>query len=106
VTLPQTSERRQRPRHNLRRIATMLLGGGQLRYCVVTDFSEVGVRITSHGFRVPDEFVLRFFSSEDLKNGAYRVIWRNDYIVGAEFVGAQSPETWARPTRATHKRLV
>jgi hypothetical protein len=56
------------------------------RYCIVNNFSEEGVRVTSHGFGVPDEFVLRFSGKGRLKNGAYKVIWRNQYIVGAKFV--------------------
>lgn len=85
-------ERRQTPRHRLGRLATMLpLDGSPPRYCLVTDFSVGGVRINSNGLKIPDEFVLRFSGDGPQKDGTYKVIWRNDPIVGAEFVSGSSP---------------
>jgi hypothetical protein len=42
--------------------------------------------------KIPDKFQLRFFSDGHFKDGEYEVVWRNDQIVGAKFVGP-SPNT-------------
>jgi len=85
---PKPVERRRTQRYDLGRLAAMYVGNDDIpRHCIVNDFSEEGVRITSHGFGVPNEFVLRFSNEGRLKNGMYKVIWRNQLIVGAKFVG-------------------
>jgi len=81
-------EGRRLPRKRIGRLATMLIGGGAPpRYCLVTDFSEGGVRVNSNGSKIPDVFELRFSDSGRFRDGAYQVIWRNDPIVGAKFLG-------------------
>jgi hypothetical protein len=87
------TENRVTPRQRLGRLATMLVGGGvSPRYCLVTDFSEGGVRVNSNGQKIPDKFELRFLGDDHFKDGEYEVIWRNDPIVGAKYVGP-SPNT-------------
>ncbi len=81
-------ERRGAPRQRLGRLATMLVGGGvPPRYCLVIDSSDGGVRVNSNGVKIPDVFELRFSDSGHFRDGAYQVIWRNDPIVGAKFLG-------------------
>jgi hypothetical protein len=85
-------EKRQTDRFGLGRLAAMFLGDDAVpHYCVVSDFSEGGVRINANGHKVPDQFVLVFASSLPHKNGTYRVVWRKGSIVGAEFVSATAP---------------
>jgi hypothetical protein len=75
-------ERRHAPRHHVERLATMVSPGGAARYCIATEMSDGGIRVRANGYRVPDEFALRFSSTEPTKS--YRVIWRMDLDVGAK----------------------
>jgi hypothetical protein len=77
-------ERRRRPRQRVEYLATMVAGEGAVRDCLVTEMSDGGVRITAHGYRVPDEFALR--SSGNGAAKAYRVIWRIGHDVGARLI--------------------
>jgi len=87
------TEGRAMPRQRLGRLATMVVGGGAPpRYCLVTDYSEGGVRVNSNGLKIPDKFELRFLGDGHFKDGEYQVIWRNDPTVGAKYVGP-SPNT-------------
>ena len=82
------TERRATPRQRLGRLATMLVGGdAPPRYCLVTDYSEGGVRVNSNGLKIPDKFELRFSGGGHFKDGEYEVVWRNDPIVGARYIG-------------------
>src|ERR1700730_3308353 len=48
MSLPTHDERRQTQRHRLGRLASMIpTDGGPPRFCLVTDFSEGGVRVNS-----------------------------------------------------------
>jgi len=83
--------KRSSTRHHLGRVASMYVGDGYpARYCLVDDYSEGGVRISLHGFTIPDEFVLRFSGKERVTSGVYRVIWRQGHTAGAELI-AQRP---------------
>jgi PilZ domain len=87
-------EKRKAARHALGRLAAMFIGDDALpHYCVVSDFSEGGVRINANGHKIPDQFVLVFSSSLPHRNGTYKVAWRNGNIVGAEFVSATAPRS-------------
>jgi hypothetical protein len=77
-------ERRRSPRQRVEYLATVVAGGAA-RSCVVTEISDGGVRITAHGYKVPDEFVLRF--SENGPAKAYKAIWRIGHDVGARLIG-------------------
>jgi hypothetical protein len=46
-------ERRRRPRQRAEYLATMVAGEGAVRYCLVTEMSDGGVRITAHGYGSP-----------------------------------------------------
>jgi hypothetical protein len=88
------NEKRRTARYGLGRLAAMFLGNDAVpHYCVVSDFSEDGVRINANGCKVPDEFVLVFASSVPHHNGTYKVVWRNGRTVGAQFVSATAPRT-------------
>jgi hypothetical protein len=78
-------ERRRSPRQGGEYLATLVFGEGAARYCVVTEMSDGGVRITAHGYKVPDEFVLRFTENGPAK--AYKAIWRIGHDVGARLIG-------------------
>jgi len=85
------TEHRVAPRQRLGRLATMVVGGdAPPRYCLVTDYSEGGVRVNSNGQKIPNKFELRFLGDGHFKDGEYEVIWRNDPIVGARYVGPVS----------------
>jgi hypothetical protein len=92
-------EGRATPRQRLGRLATMVVGGdAPPRYCLVTDYSEGGVRVNSNGQKIPNKFELRFLGDGHFKDGEYEVIWRNDPIVwcqvcrpGAELLKLLNP---------------
>jgi hypothetical protein len=87
MSLPTHDEKRQTQRHRVGRLASMIpTAGGPPRFCLVTDFSEGGVRVNANGLKIPDEFVLQFSSEGCFKDGTYKVVWRHDPIVGAKFV--------------------
>ena len=86
MSLPTHDERRQTQRHRLGRLASMIpTDGGPPRFCLVTDFSEGGVRVNANGLKIPDEFVLQF-SSEEVASRMGPTKWSgsNDPIVGAK----------------------
>jgi hypothetical protein len=86
---PKAEEKRGLPRYPLERLAKIQLGpGNPPRYCLVTDISGGGVRINAFGFNPPDEFVLLISGDGPAGDGAYRVIWRLGYDVGAMLVSA------------------
>ena len=77
MSLPTHDEKRQTQRHRLGRLASMIptdggpprTDGGPPRFCLVTDFSEGGVRVNANGLKIPDEFVLQFSSEGCFKDG-------------------------------------
>jgi len=82
-------ERRQSPRRRLGRLATIKLGVGIApRYCLVTNISAEGVRLQLNGIDVLDEFVLLFNGNEIVRDGTYKVVWRQGQDVGAKFISA------------------
>ena len=94
MSSPDAKEKRQTQRYPLGRVAAMFVGDDGLpHYCLVSDFSENGVQIKYDQSKIPDEFVLVFNSSVTHRNGTYKVVWRKDSTVGAEFVGATAPRT-------------
>ena len=56
------------------------------RYCLITDLSDVGVRVNAFGSKIPDEFVLLLSGDGPARHGTYRVIWRISHDVGARYV--------------------
>jgi len=96
MSLPTSDESRRVMRHRLGRLASMIpTDGGPPRFCLVTDFSEGGVRVNANGLKIPDEFVLQFSSEGCFEDGIYKVVWRNDPIVGAKLVRRLPPLTGA-----------
>jgi PilZ domain len=94
MSSPGVEEKRQTERYHLGRLAAIFLGDDAVpHYCLVSDFSESGVRIQSDRSKIPDQFVLVFASSLPHRNGTYKVVWRKGGIVGAEFVSAAAPRT-------------
>jgi PilZ domain len=85
---PRAKERRRAPRYPCERLAK--IQANPPLPCLITDFSDGGVRIKTIGFDVPDEFVLLASSDGPKLDGTYKVVWRFDHTVGAKFVG---PET-------------
>jgi hypothetical protein len=52
MSLPTHDEKRQTQRHRLGRLASMIpTDGGPPRFCLVTDFSEGGVRVNANGLK-------------------------------------------------------
>ncbi|MGO9045861.1 MAG: PilZ domain-containing protein [Xanthobacteraceae bacterium] len=92
MSLRTYEEKRLTQRHRLGRLASMIpADGGPPRFCLVTDFSDGGVRVNANGLKIPDEFVLQFSGDGQFKDGTYKVVWRNDPIVGAKFIKRLSP---------------
>jgi PilZ domain len=80
-------ERRKSPRHGCSRLAKIDLGvGTELRYCLVTDISDGGVRLYVQGFELPDEFALFLSDGDGAHEGTYKVVWRLGHEVGAKLV--------------------
>jgi hypothetical protein len=80
-------ERRQEPRHPVERLAKIQTGNGIPQgHCLVTNFSDGGVRINTYGFNGPDEFMLLFSDAGLGQNGTYRVVWRRGRYVGAKLL--------------------
>lgn len=83
-----SAERRQSLRHELRRVAKLITGRGvPVRYCLVVNLSEGGVRVSTTQFEIPDRFTLSFPGVDPTEDGTYQVIWRNGNDVGAKHVG-------------------
>ena len=78
-------ERRLAPRRRVEYLATVVLDDDAPRYCLVTEMSDGGVRINAIGYKVPDEFGLRFPGNGPTKS--YEVIWRIGHDVGARLIG-------------------
>ena len=85
---PRAEERRRAPRYPCERLAR--IQGSPPLTCLVTDFSDGGVRIKTLGFSVPDEFVLLLSSDGPKLDGTYKVAWRLGQTVGAKFIGRQT----------------
>ncbi len=84
-----TKERRKTPRHAVCHLAKLFpVNGGPVRYCIVTDVSTGGVRLSVNGFEPPNEFVLKFADTCPGKDGTHKLIWRNGAHAGAQFVAA------------------
>jgi hypothetical protein len=77
-------ERRLAPRRRVEYPATVVLDDDAPRYCLVTEMSDGGVRINAIGYKVPDEFGLRFPGNGPTKS--YKVIWRIGHDVGARLI--------------------
>ena len=77
-------ERRRSQRQRVEYLATTVLCEGATRDCLVTEISDGGVRLTALGYKVPDEFMLRFSGNGPSK--AYKVIWRIGHEVGARSI--------------------
>jgi len=87
-----SEERRRGRRQRVEYLATMVTSrGNPSRYCLVSDISDGGVRITAIGYTVPDEFGLRLTGHAIPKY--YRVVWRIGHDIGAKLIDpAPSPE--------------
>jgi hypothetical protein len=70
-----------------------------LRYCVVMDESEGGVRLSiPDDLAVPSRFFLRYAGTE----GAYKVLWQNDRVLGAELDGERRRRYGSRSRTSTN----
>ena len=82
-------ERRRAPRHHLGRVAAITFGPGAVQhYCLVTDFSEGGVRLHVKELNVPDEFSLLFSPGGAARSGNCKVVWRRGQDIGAKLIEA------------------
>ena len=92
MSLPNAEEKRGAPRYPLDRLAKIQVGqGNQSLYCLITDFSDGGVRVHTFGFDVPDEFVLLLSGDGPARDGTYRVTyWRLGQDVRARFVSRET----------------
>jgi hypothetical protein len=94
-------ERRGSLRRHVFRSVKMLIGADTLaRECLILGISDGGVRLYVVGFDVPDEFVL-LLSGDDVIEEAnkFRIIWRQDNEVGAEFVSGVQRPGFAEPEK-------
>jgi PilZ domain len=88
IVLSLTPEdRRRAPRHHLGRVAAITFGPGAVQhYCLVTDFSEGGVRLHVKQLTIPDEFSLLFSPGGAARSGNYKVMWRRGQDIGAKLI--------------------
>jgi hypothetical protein len=107
MSLPKAEEKRGSPRYPLERLAKLHPGDGTPpRCCLITDLSDVGVRINAFGSKIPDEFVLLLSGDGPARDGTYRVIWRIGHDVGARYViGIAGTEREARVISDNSKTL-
>ena len=101
---PKTKERRRAPRYPCERPAKIQFERGDpLRSCLITDFSDGGVRVNTFGFDVPDEFVLLLSGDGPDLDGTYKVVWRLGQNVGAKFISRETAVASykKRPRRST-----
>ena len=93
-------ERRRAKRQGVEYLATMVTNGGNpSRYCLVSEMSDGGIRITAIGYKVPDEFGLRLTGDAIPKR--YEVIWRIGHDVGAKLIDTALSQAPDQPTTAT-----
>ena len=85
---PMAKQRRRALRYPCERLAK--IQGNPPVPCLVTDFSDGGVRIKTIGFDVPDKFVLRLSNGGPNLDGTYKVVWRFGQTVGAKFIGRET----------------
>ncbi len=88
IVLSLTPEdRRRAPRHHLGRVAAITFGPGAVQhYCLVSDFSEGGVRLHVKQLTIPDEFSLLFSPGGAARSGNYKVVWRRGQDIGAKLI--------------------
>ena len=83
---------RRSPRNRVELIATIRLGPGATRRCLITDISAEGIRFNVKDLDELDEFELSFTRPTELaRDGVYKVVWRDGTVGGAKFVGAALP---------------
>jgi hypothetical protein len=80
-------ERRKSKRKTISRHAKIQFDDGSLpRDCLITDFSEHGVRLHVEGVDVPDEFVLVVSDGDgNARPQDCSVVWRLGLELGAKF---------------------
>ena len=103
---PKANERRRAPRYPCDRLAKIELGQGDPPLsCLITDFSDGGVRVNTFGFDIPDEFVLLAVGDGPDLDGTYKVVCRLGQNVGAKFVGRETAAAKhkKKPRRSTAK---
>jgi hypothetical protein len=71
-----TLRRRSSRRRCYRAAKIQLRGGTWARDCLVTDISDVGVRLNAEGLDVPDEFVLLLSTDGVVRQSTCKVVWR------------------------------
>jgi hypothetical protein len=85
-----SEERRRAKRRRVEYLATMVTSrGNPSRYCLVSEMSDGGIRITAIGYKVSDEFGLRLSGHAVPKH--YRVIWRIGHEIGAMLIDQAQP---------------
>ena len=95
-----SEEKRRARRQRVEYLATMVTNRGTpSHYCLVTELSDGGVRISAIGYKVPDEFGLRLTGQAIPKR--YEVVWRIGHDVGAKLIEhAPSTAPGDQPTTA------
>jgi hypothetical protein len=95
-------DKRKLPRRAVSLRVKIEIGDGALvRDCLVTDISNVGVRLYVEGVEVPDTFVLLLGEPDaSIRPRACQVIWRLGYELGAKFTDTprrdEQPKTMKR----------
>ena len=99
------NEKRKSKRKTISRHAKIQFANGSLpRDCLITDFSEGGVRLHVEGVDVPDQFVLLLSDGDgSARPQDCSVVWRLGLELGAKFtvhVGRDEPSATAMPAMA------
>ena len=94
-------ERRGSTRRHVFHTVKMLIGADTApRDCLILGISDGGVRLYVVGFDVPNEFVLLLSGDDDIEEAnKFRVIWRQNNEVGAEFVSVVQRPGFAEPEK-------
>jgi PilZ domain len=83
---------RRSPRNLVELVATIRLGPGATRRCLITNISAEGICFNVKDLDELDEFELSFTHPTELaRNGMYKVVWRDGTVGGAKFVSTPLP---------------
>ena len=97
-------ERRNHPRVMWVSPATIVLGPGSERACIVSDLSNGGAKLIELSEEVPDEFTLKLCPKRGPAR-ACRVIWRAKRQAGVQFLKS-FPTVRKRARRVSRKQKV
>jgi PilZ domain len=101
-------DKRKLPRRAVSlRVKIDIADGALVRDCLVTDISNVGVRLYVEGLEVPDAFVLLLGEPDgSIRPRACQVIWRLGYELGVKFADAPRRDEQAKGSKRSKQPAI